>query len=220
MENSWQQRLAADQIVLIDGATGTELQRRGVPMDEIAWSGRAYVCSADATVQAPSTSRRCRRRCRNWKLLEACSRRRPSIPLRENQRPSFFDVAAGQVLCDVHGLTAPIGIEIDGADFHSDLESGGIELFAPLSDAQEGSGHCHDHSGGLLRISFFDVRNVREEIFFFRCALLFALGNFVEQAIAATLAHASLLLIHLSASSTTNGALARVASQEENTCAR
>lgn len=39
MENSWQQRLAADQIVLIDGATGTELQRRGVPMDEIAWSG-------------------------------------------------------------------------------------------------------------------------------------------------------------------------------------
>jgi methionine synthase I (cobalamin-dependent) len=32
MEKPWQQKLGADQIVLIDGATGTELQRRGVPM--------------------------------------------------------------------------------------------------------------------------------------------------------------------------------------------
>jgi hypothetical protein len=33
------------------------------------------------------------------------------------------------------------------------------------------------------------VRNVREEIFFFRCAILSALGNFVKQAIAASSAH-------------------------------
>jgi S-methylmethionine-dependent homocysteine/selenocysteine methylase len=47
MENSWQRQLEADQIVLIDGAMGTELQRRGVPMDEIAWSGAAVLTHPD-----------------------------------------------------------------------------------------------------------------------------------------------------------------------------
>jgi S-methylmethionine-dependent homocysteine/selenocysteine methylase len=48
MENTWLQRLQANEIVLIDGATGTELQRRGVPMDEIAWSGAAVLSHPDA----------------------------------------------------------------------------------------------------------------------------------------------------------------------------
>ncbi len=48
---NWMQKLAADRIVIIDGATGTELQRRGVPMDEIAWSGAA-VLSHPETVRA------------------------------------------------------------------------------------------------------------------------------------------------------------------------
>ena len=48
MEKSWQQQLEADQIVLIDGATGTELQRRGVPMDMVAWSGAAVLTHPDA----------------------------------------------------------------------------------------------------------------------------------------------------------------------------
>lgn len=43
MERTWLQQLEANQIVLIDGAMGTELQRRGVPMDEIAWSGAAVL---------------------------------------------------------------------------------------------------------------------------------------------------------------------------------
>jgi S-methylmethionine-dependent homocysteine/selenocysteine methylase len=47
MEKTWQQQLEADQIVLIDGATGTELQRRGVPMDKIAWSGAAVLSHPD-----------------------------------------------------------------------------------------------------------------------------------------------------------------------------
>jgi len=47
MEKSWQQQLEADQIVLIDGATGTELQRRGVPMDKVAWSGAAVLTHPD-----------------------------------------------------------------------------------------------------------------------------------------------------------------------------
>ena len=34
-------RLAAGGVVLLDGATGTELQRRGVPMHERAWSAAA-----------------------------------------------------------------------------------------------------------------------------------------------------------------------------------
>ena len=47
METFWRQQLEADQIVLIDGATGTELQRRGVPMNEIAWSGVAALTHPD-----------------------------------------------------------------------------------------------------------------------------------------------------------------------------
>ncbi len=43
MERTWLQQLETDQIVLIDGAMGTELQRRGVPMDKIAWSGAAVL---------------------------------------------------------------------------------------------------------------------------------------------------------------------------------
>jgi homocysteine S-methyltransferase len=48
MEEAWQHKLDADGIVLIDGAMGTELQRRGVPMDEIAWSGAAVLTHPDA----------------------------------------------------------------------------------------------------------------------------------------------------------------------------
>ena len=38
---SWQEKLERNQIVVIDGGTGSELQRRGVPMSEAAWSGLA-----------------------------------------------------------------------------------------------------------------------------------------------------------------------------------
>ncbi len=48
---SWEKKLAADQTVIIDGATGTELQRRDVPMDKIAWSGAAVLSHPD-TVRA------------------------------------------------------------------------------------------------------------------------------------------------------------------------
>ena len=37
----WQEKLQHKQIVLLDGGTGSELQRRGVPMNEAAWSGLA-----------------------------------------------------------------------------------------------------------------------------------------------------------------------------------
>ncbi|MDA0994579.1 MAG: homocysteine S-methyltransferase family protein [Proteobacteria bacterium] len=47
MERYWQQLLDSNQIVLIDGATGTELQRRGVPMDKVAWSGAAVLTHPD-----------------------------------------------------------------------------------------------------------------------------------------------------------------------------
>ena len=48
MDNGWQQSLKNDRIVLIDGAMGTELQRRGVSMDKIAWSGAAVITNPDA----------------------------------------------------------------------------------------------------------------------------------------------------------------------------
>lgn len=37
----WQSKLEQGAIVLLDGGTGSELQRRGVPMSEAAWSGTA-----------------------------------------------------------------------------------------------------------------------------------------------------------------------------------
>ena len=38
---SWREKVERGQIVLLDGGTGSELQRRGVPMNEAAWSGLA-----------------------------------------------------------------------------------------------------------------------------------------------------------------------------------
>lgn len=34
-------RLAADEVVVLDGAVSTELQRRRVPVDEVSWFGSA-----------------------------------------------------------------------------------------------------------------------------------------------------------------------------------
>ncbi len=47
MESSWQDRLLAGDIVLLDGGTGSELQRRGVAMNEEAWSGVAAYTHKD-----------------------------------------------------------------------------------------------------------------------------------------------------------------------------
>ncbi len=44
-------RLAAGEIILHDGATGTELERRGVPMDAAAWSAAAILTHPE-TVRA------------------------------------------------------------------------------------------------------------------------------------------------------------------------
>jgi homocysteine S-methyltransferase len=48
LSNAWQVTLDAGDILLIDGGMGTELQRRGVPMDEVAWSGAAVCTHPDA----------------------------------------------------------------------------------------------------------------------------------------------------------------------------
>jgi S-methylmethionine-dependent homocysteine/selenocysteine methylase len=42
-----QERLDRGEIVLLDGATGTELQRRGVPMHDVAWSASALATHPD-----------------------------------------------------------------------------------------------------------------------------------------------------------------------------
>ncbi len=34
------QRLDGEEVVFLDGAMGTELERRGVPMDDAAWIAR------------------------------------------------------------------------------------------------------------------------------------------------------------------------------------
>ena len=41
METFWIEKLRADEILIVDGAMGSELQRRGVAMDVHAWSGAA-----------------------------------------------------------------------------------------------------------------------------------------------------------------------------------
>ena len=47
---TWQDKLANNEIVVIDGAMGTELERRGVPMSERSWSGAALLDHPDAIV--------------------------------------------------------------------------------------------------------------------------------------------------------------------------
>lgn len=47
MNGAWQETLDRDDVLLIDGGMGTELQRRGVPMDEVAWSGAAVFTHPD-----------------------------------------------------------------------------------------------------------------------------------------------------------------------------
>jgi methionine synthase I (cobalamin-dependent) len=41
------QRMSRGEVIILDGATGTELQRRGVPMDELSWSATAIVTHPD-----------------------------------------------------------------------------------------------------------------------------------------------------------------------------
>ena len=48
MTNAWKETLDGGDVLIIDGGMGTELQRRGVPMDEVAWSGAAVFTNPDA----------------------------------------------------------------------------------------------------------------------------------------------------------------------------
>jgi S-methylmethionine-dependent homocysteine/selenocysteine methylase len=45
--NDVQGRLDAGEVVILDGAMGTELERRGVPMDDVAWDAAALVTHPD-----------------------------------------------------------------------------------------------------------------------------------------------------------------------------
>ncbi|NBW92495.1 MAG: homocysteine S-methyltransferase family protein, partial [Actinobacteria bacterium] len=45
------QRLDAGEVIVLDGATGTELQRRGVEMSPEAWCGPATLNNADLLTQ-------------------------------------------------------------------------------------------------------------------------------------------------------------------------
>ncbi len=42
-----QQRLDRGEVLILDGATGTELERRGVPMDDVAWDAAALLTYPD-----------------------------------------------------------------------------------------------------------------------------------------------------------------------------
>jgi homocysteine S-methyltransferase len=46
-----EERIAAKQLVVIDGGIGTELERRGVPMDKQSWSGTANLEQSDVLEQ-------------------------------------------------------------------------------------------------------------------------------------------------------------------------
>ena len=43
------QRLDGGEVVVLDGAMGTELEKRGVPMDDAAWSAAALMTSIRPT---------------------------------------------------------------------------------------------------------------------------------------------------------------------------
>ena len=44
-------RIAAGQLVVIDGGIGTELERRGVPMDKASWSATTNLEQSDVLEQ-------------------------------------------------------------------------------------------------------------------------------------------------------------------------
>ena len=46
-----EERISRGEVILLDGATGTELERRGVPMDRAAWSAAALVTHPDTIRQ-------------------------------------------------------------------------------------------------------------------------------------------------------------------------
>jgi len=48
---SLEQKLAKGEVLILDGGTGTELERRGVPMHGVAWSGAAVLDHADVLEQ-------------------------------------------------------------------------------------------------------------------------------------------------------------------------
>ena len=48
MTSVWKETLDTGDILLIDGGMGTELQKRGVAMNEVAWSGAAVATNPDA----------------------------------------------------------------------------------------------------------------------------------------------------------------------------
>jgi len=48
MTAAWKETLDGGDILLIDGGMGTELQRRGVPMNEVVWSGAAVATNPDS----------------------------------------------------------------------------------------------------------------------------------------------------------------------------
>ena len=43
MRQSLQSEIAAGRTIVIDGGTGAELQRRGIPMDPVSWYARAAI---------------------------------------------------------------------------------------------------------------------------------------------------------------------------------
>ena len=45
---SWRRKLAAGEVVLLDGGTGSDLRRRGVPMNAAAWAGLAAYTHPEA----------------------------------------------------------------------------------------------------------------------------------------------------------------------------
>ena len=48
-----QERIAQGEVIILDGATGTELERRGVPMHGEAWSAAALYTHPEVVRQAP-----------------------------------------------------------------------------------------------------------------------------------------------------------------------
>jgi S-methylmethionine-dependent homocysteine/selenocysteine methylase len=52
MGNAWKETLDDGDVLLIDGGMGPELQRRGVPMDKVAWSGAAVLTHPDSVREA------------------------------------------------------------------------------------------------------------------------------------------------------------------------
>ena len=143
-------RLAGGGIVFLDGATGTELERRGVPMHEVAWSGACILEHGDVLGQVHedyihagadviitntfSTARHMLEPAGLGEQVEAINRRAAEIALQARDRVADRPVAVAGSVAEFLGKTedprwlAPAALRATFEEQANTLAEAGVDL--------------------------------------------------------------------------------------------